>query len=996
MRVIFFSHYYPPEVNAPASRTSEHCHRWARAGHDVTVVTSAPNHPRGVIYPGYRNRLLQIEAMDGVKVVRVWTFLAANEGFVRRTLNYLSFMLSATLAVPRLPRPEIFVSTSPQFFCGLTGLLAKAMRRAPWVLEVRDLWPESIVAVGAMRKGFAIRVLEWLERMAYHNADRIVSVTDSFVPHIAERCQGERKISVIKNGADFSLFKEGANAEEIKRKFGFEGRFVVSYIGTHGMAHGLDTVIEAADLLRDERRIGFLMVGDGAERVRLVENAKALKLDNLYIVGQLPKADMPAIWTATDASLILLRQSDTFRKVLPSKMFEAMAMARPIILGIEGESKALLEAAGAGIAITPGSASELAKAVVRLADDQALCERLGSQGAEHVREHYDRAKIAMRYLDVLEATVAAWRGGPRKRESTQHGKIAPSVGAGGALTRAGRIIEFARHMPLSKLVRRVELDIRRRIHDRIPLFRPVRERVPTLARRRAPPLPVFGPRNHLAPLASRDGTRFTFLNRSVDMEGIKVDWNAPAPGPAHQLWRMNLHYMEYLEGVQDEAWGSLVSDWIAANPSTKRGSWQDSWNSYALSLRVVVWLQELARRSDLLPRDIVLRTEASAVEQLLFLERHLETDLGGNHLMKNIKALIWASAFFSGPDAARWRKKGLALLRRELVKQIPADGMHYERSASYHAQVFADLLDCRHALGKDPLGGQLDDALARMAQVTVDLAHPDGSPVLFNDAGHSMAYGPAACLAVYERLFGRRPEPRTIFALKHAGYYGLHNGETYLVTDCGRIAPDDLPAHGHGDVLSFEWSVAGERIIVDQGVYEYIAGERRRRARAASSHNTLCFEGADQADFFGAFRCGRRPNVEVLGYEQRGDGFSLEGTHDGFCTLPGRPRHIRRFDADPDSLVITDRVEGRPSLPAQITFLLHPDVDLTCAGCQATLRSNRAAVLMTSSEPIAVEPAVWWPDMGMELATRRLVVRFAPGVASTTTQLRVVQKGGGL
>jgi glycosyltransferase involved in cell wall biosynthesis len=377
-----------------------------------------------VVYPGYTNKLFQIEMMDGVKVIRVWTFLAANEGFSFRILNYLSFMVSAALAIPWLPRADVIVSTSPQFFCGLTGLVAKVMRRAPWVLEIRDLWPESIVTVGAMQKGLVTRALEGLERLAYRKADRIVSVTDSFVPHIAERCQSDEKINVIKNGVDLNLFKPVGNAEKIKRKFGFEGRFIAAYVGTHGMAHGLDTLIEAADLLRNETRIGFLTVGDGAEHARLAEKAKSLKLDNLRIVGQLPKADMPGIWTATDVSLILLRQNDMFKKVLPSKMFEAMAMARPIILGVEGESKALLEAAGAGIAITPGSADELAQAVMRLAGDRALCERLGSQGAEHVREHYNRAVMAMRYLKVLEAAAVATRAEARGREGAKDGAVA--------------------------------------------------------------------------------------------------------------------------------------------------------------------------------------------------------------------------------------------------------------------------------------------------------------------------------------------------------------------------------------------------------------------------------------------------------------------------------------------------------------------------------------------------------------------------------------------
>lgn len=411
MRIVFFSHYYPPEVNAPASRTSEHARLWARAGHVVVVVTCAPNHPGGKLYPGYKNRLYQTETIDGVHVVRVWTFLAANEGFLRRTINYLTYALSATLAMMWLRRPDVVVSTSPQFFCGLTGLIARTMRRVPWVLEIRDLWPESIVTVGAMRKGLTVRLLERLEALAYRRADGIVSVTDSFVAHIVARGGAEGKIAVVKNGVDLSLFRRGASGEGVKRKFGLGGSFVAAYVGTHGMAHGLDTVLEAANLLRDDTRIGFLLVGDGAERERLVEKAAALKLDNLRIVGQLPKPEMPGIWAATDVSMILLRQSDTFKKVLPSKMFEAMAMGCPIVLGVEGEARELLEAAGAGIAITPESAEELAAAVVRLADDRELGARLGASGAAHVREHYDREKLAMTYIEVLEGVVAAAKSG---------------------------------------------------------------------------------------------------------------------------------------------------------------------------------------------------------------------------------------------------------------------------------------------------------------------------------------------------------------------------------------------------------------------------------------------------------------------------------------------------------------------------------------------------------------------------------------------------------
>lgn len=316
--------------------------------------------------------------------------------------------------------------------------------------------------------------------------------------------------------------------------------------------------------------------------------------------------------------------------------------------------------------------------------------------------------------------------------------------------------------------------------------------------------------------------------------------------------------------------------------------------------------------------------------------------------------------------------------------------MHYERSASYHAQVFADLLECRHALGRDPFDGALDGALRSMALVTADLTHPDGGPVLFNDAGLDMAYGPAACLDVYERLFGSRPAQRPVFAFQAAGYYGLRSGGTFLVADCGRIAPDDLPAHGHGDALSFELSAGGQRMIVDQGVFEYHAGDRRERSRSAMSHNTLCLDGADQADFFGSFRCGRRPDVTVLAYEPKADGFILEGTHDGFSSLRGRPRHVRRFEAAPDKVVIRDRIEGLSGRPAAIGFLLHPTAEVTRDGSAMIVRNGAGTINMTCSEPIEIQPAVWWSCMGVEQKTVRLHVWLPEAVRSADTEIYIV------
>ena len=401
MRILFFTHYYPPEVNAPASRTSEHCRAWVQAGAEVTVVTCAPNHPHGKLYPGYRNKLWRTETRDGVKIVRLWTWLAANEGFAPRILNYVSYLFAAILALPFLPKADVVVTTSPQFFCGLVGVVARVFKRAPWVLEIRDLWPESIVAVGAMRKGAAIRFLERLEAFAYRQADAIVSLTRGFVPHIAARCGDPHKVAVFMNGADLSAFTREGDGTEAKRKLGLDGRFVAAYVGTHGMAHGLDTILDAAEILRDDPRFAFLTAGGGAEEGRLRAARETRGLDNVMMLGQRPKSEMPALWSATDASLILLKRSDTFKTVYPSKMSEAMAMRCPVILGVEGEAKEVLEAAGAGIAITPESAPELAAAMRRLADDPELAASFGRSGRVFAEQNLDRAKVAARFLALL-------------------------------------------------------------------------------------------------------------------------------------------------------------------------------------------------------------------------------------------------------------------------------------------------------------------------------------------------------------------------------------------------------------------------------------------------------------------------------------------------------------------------------------------------------------------------------------------------------------------
>jgi uncharacterized heparinase superfamily protein len=549
-----------------------------------------------------------------------------------------------------------------------------------------------------------------------------------------------------------------------------------------------------------------------------------------------------------------------------------------------------------------------------------------------------------------------------------------------------RRFEFVRRIPLARLARRSQLTMRRYLRDHTALFdSDFAPRGSTASRiSAAPPRPLFEPR--IGGLqVTRNELIFSFLGRSQRSQRASFDWSA---GPSDQLWRMNLHYMEYLEAIENDLFQTLIHSWIGANSRSRPGMWRDSWNSYALSIRVVVWMQQLAARRHLLPSSFLAQVAASLRRQLLFLERNLETDIGGNHLIKNMKALLWGGTFFAGADAARWRMVGLKLLRAELARQILPDGMHYELSLSYHNQVFADLLECRQLLGSEALEGALDRALHAMAQVAADLVHPDGFGCQFSDAGAAMAYSSAQCLAAYTRLCGDPPAPRCVFAFPVAGYFGSRDARSLFVADCGRVAPDDLPAHGHGDALSFEWSLDGERIIIDQGVYEYVAGESRKLARSAESHNTLCFDGADQADFFGAFRCGRRPNVRVLRYEPRADGFLLEGDHDGFCVLPGSPRHRRRFEVAPGQITVRDWIEGDADRVAHIRFLLHPTIEVSLNATQARLRRGGTVIAMTSSLPLACKKATWWPDMGQEAPTLRLSIAMPPGVAEAVTIFR--------
>jgi glycosyltransferase involved in cell wall biosynthesis len=401
MRILFLTDNFPPETNAPATRTYEHSRRWVARKHQVTVITGAPNFPSGKVFGGYENKLLQRETMDGIDVIRVPTYITANEGFLLRMLDYMSFMVSAFIAGLFLPKHDVIVTTSPQFFTSCAGFVLSKCKRRPFVFELRDLGPDAIVAVGAMRESLPIRLLKRLEYMLYRKAACIVSVTKSYKSILTANGIMSEKIVVIHNGVDLAAFQDGDRLRHLEAKHGLQGKFVAAYVGTLGLAHGLKTLLDAADRLRDRSDIVLLLIGTGAEESALRDLAAHRKLKNVVFVGAVDKATVKDYWRLTDVALVLLRDLPLFRHVLPSKMFEAMGMARPIILGVQGESAELLAASGAGIAVRPEDATALAEAVRTLADNHLQCRAMGLAGRRYVEHNFDRNVLADEMLKTL-------------------------------------------------------------------------------------------------------------------------------------------------------------------------------------------------------------------------------------------------------------------------------------------------------------------------------------------------------------------------------------------------------------------------------------------------------------------------------------------------------------------------------------------------------------------------------------------------------------------
>jgi len=401
-------------MGAPAARASELARHWIAANHDVTVLTGFPNHPTGKVPPEYRSklrRLITTERFEGAKVVRSWLLPFPNRRAYERMLNYSSFCLSAASTGMFLERPDVLIASSPQLLVALAGWWLARWKKTKFVFEVRDLWPESLAAVGMGGTNSPLhRSLAHIAGFLYRKADRIVVVTPAFEQYLVDRWKVPReKISVVENGVETDLFSPRHN-EPLRHELNAHGRFIVSYIGTMGMAQGLDTLIEAAARLQNVApEVLFLLIGEGADRGRIQNLATTRRLTNIRFVDQQPRAKIPALISASDASLVLLKKADLFKTVIPTKMLEFMSCACPLILGVEGQARDIMEQAQAGVAIEPENPEELVDAVIRLAKDRALREELGNNGRRYILQHFSRERKAFHYIEILQSMMSEGR-----------------------------------------------------------------------------------------------------------------------------------------------------------------------------------------------------------------------------------------------------------------------------------------------------------------------------------------------------------------------------------------------------------------------------------------------------------------------------------------------------------------------------------------------------------------------------------------------------------
>jgi glycosyltransferase involved in cell wall biosynthesis len=365
-------------------------------GHRVTIIASPVSYLTGKEEPAVDNKSFD----SGIKILRVYTYSALHRSFLHRTISFLSFMVTSFIAGIRVHDVDLVWGTSPPIFQSVTAWALSRIIRAPFLLEIRDLWPAFAIAVGVLRQPIIIRASEWLERFLYQHADQVVVNSPGFINHTLER--GAENVKLVPNGSDTSMFNPKNIDESSLESRKYAGKFVALYAGAHGMSNDLEIVLKAAELLEGRKDIQLVLLGDGKEKPALLKMAQELKLSNLEFLPPVPKNEMPVMLAAADACIAILKPIPLYGTVYPNKVFDYMAAGKPVILAMQGVIRDVVEAADAGLAIPPGEPAALADGITYLKEHQNLANEMGVRGREYVKQHFDRSIQAEKFARIIE------------------------------------------------------------------------------------------------------------------------------------------------------------------------------------------------------------------------------------------------------------------------------------------------------------------------------------------------------------------------------------------------------------------------------------------------------------------------------------------------------------------------------------------------------------------------------------------------------------------
>lgn len=410
MNIACYSHYFAPEIGAPSARIYDLSQQWLAMGHHVQVITCFPNHPLGKLYPDYSWGLYMFEKFNGIHVHRHWTYITPNKGFVKKILGHFSYLPSSMIfSNPHVDNPDITIGTSPTFFAAMAAAWKGIRGKIPFIMEVRDLWPAIFVELGILRNQHLIALLEKWELALYRQATRVVTVTDAFRANLIERGVPGDKVITIPNGADVEFWKEKKPSKTLQRELGIEGCFVVLYIGAHGISHALGRILDAAEYLQGFPDIRFLFVGEGAEKAQLVKKARDLRLKNVKFLDPVDKEEVREFYALSDVCLVPLRDIPLFETFIPSKMFEIMAVGRPIIGSVRGEAANILEQSGSALVVPPEDSRAISESVLALYSHRDRAREMGRKGRRFVVANYSRRSLAASYLEVMEGAISEYR-----------------------------------------------------------------------------------------------------------------------------------------------------------------------------------------------------------------------------------------------------------------------------------------------------------------------------------------------------------------------------------------------------------------------------------------------------------------------------------------------------------------------------------------------------------------------------------------------------------